>query len=57
MKDGNQVRMFIVVLRGYMWFPESKTNLATDGYICKPFQINIFIKNKYCCSGQPCNIG
>ncbi len=40
----NQVRMFIVVLRGYMWFSESITNLITGFNKCKFFEENIFIK-------------
>ena len=40
----NQVRVFIVVLRGYMWFSESSTNLITGFNKCKFLGENIFIK-------------
>lgn len=43
-KVKDQVRMFIVVLRGYMWFSESITNLITGFNKCKFFEENIFIK-------------
>jgi hypothetical protein len=45
-KRGVQVRMFIVVLLGYMWFSESKTNLISAHDKCKPFEKNIFIKKQ-----------
>ena len=43
-KPENQVRMFFVILRGYMWFSESITNLITGFNNCKSFDENIFLK-------------
>jgi hypothetical protein len=45
-KSGDQVRMFIVVLPGYMWFSEYKTNLITRIHTCKSFRKNIFLSMK-----------
>ena len=55
-KVEDQVRMFIVVLRGYMWFSESITNLITGFNKCKSFHINIFLKIEILSlTGKPCN--
>jgi len=43
------VRMFIVVLRGYMWFSESETNLIPYPEKCKYILKNIFHKYIYHC--------
>ena len=51
-----QVRMFNVVLRGYMLFSEYRTNLIIDFNKCKCFKENFFIKLKlFQQTGKPCN--